>query len=126
MIELSLGLGPHEALFQDQPGQYANGESATAEAQAENLVVLGDDACVLVVRLGLVVPAKEFVEAQHIAFKAEPESAAEDRGWLERGCANAVVVDRDLVGLRQIDGFERAPDIGSPDLGGGVAGAIRQ
>jgi len=126
LIELRLSVGTHEALFEHQPGQHADGKGAAAEAEAENLVVFGDDAVLLILGLGFVVPAKEFVDAQNIALEAEPERAAKDGGRLERRRADAVIIDRDLVGLGQVDGFERAPDIGSPNLGGGIARSVRQ
>ena len=113
-----LGVRPHETLFQNKPGQHANGEGAAAEAKSKNLVVFGDDALALVFGLGFVIPAQEFVETQNVAVEAEPERAAEDRRRLERRCADAVVVNRNLIRLRQVDGLERAPDVGPPDLGG--------
>ncbi|MBA7708130.1 hypothetical protein ES703_117020 [subsurface metagenome] len=138
VVELFLGAIAHQSLLADQAVHHAHGEGAAAEAEAEDVVVLpGAVALVTLLRLGAggldleivemraIVAAGELVDVERVALQAEAERAAQDRKRLERGGADAVVIEGDLLGARQVERFEHPPDIGTPDLAGGIAGAIR-
>jgi len=56
----------------------------------------------------------------------ETESAAEDRIGLNEESADTVVIESRPVAPGKIPRLEGAPDIGAPDLGGGIAGAVRE
>ena len=73
-----------------------------------------------------IVTAGEFVQRDDVAPQPETERAAEDRHRLERRSADPVVIERDLVVAGEIQRLEHAPDIGSPDFRGGIAGAVGQ
>ena len=45
----------------------------------------------------MIVAAEEFVEIDHVALQTKPECTAEYCGRLERGGANAIIVEGDLI-----------------------------
>lgn len=115
VVELLLVARRDQALVEDQAADDAHGEGAAAEAEAEEAVAVV-----------AIVTAGEFVDVDDVALQPDAEGAGEDRPRLERGRADAVVVEGDLVAVRQFERLERAPDIGAPDLRAGIAGAVGQ
>ena len=86
-IEFGLIVGDDEPLIEHQARDDANRESAAAETEAEDLVILGAD-----------VAAGKFVDLDDVALEAETKCAAENGERLERRGADAVIVERHLIG----------------------------
>ncbi|MGY4423594.1 hypothetical protein ACVWY2_006043 [Bradyrhizobium sp. JR6.1] len=116
VVQFGFGAGDDQALIEDECGERAHGECAAAESEQVDLRIV----------LVVVVAADEFVGIQDIALEAVAEGAAEQRERDEGRRADAVII---LGGLRvalQIQRLEYPPDIGAPDAGSGVAGAVGQ
>ena len=107
-------LGREDALSHHQPGHDPHRERTATEPEAEDL------------RVPLVVPAQERVELDDVALETPAERAADQRQRLERGGADPVVVDRDLIGLGEIERLEQPPDVAAPDPGRRVTGPVGQ
>ena len=114
-IDLALRLlGQDDPLIHHQPGDDPHRERPAAEPEAID------------VRARLVVPAQERVELDDVALEAPAERAPEQRQRPERRGADPVVVDRDLVGLGEVERLEQPPDVAAPDPGRGVPGPVGQ
>src|SRR5229473_1881259 len=115
VIELGFAAGGYQTLIENQADDDTDGEGAATEAEAVDIVAVA-----------LVVAAGEFVDVDDVPLQAEAERAAKNRPRLERGGADAVVVECDLVISRQVQRLEGAPDICAPDLRRGIARAVGQ
>ncbi|MHC2307002.1 hypothetical protein ACVIJ1_003472 [Bradyrhizobium elkanii] len=116
VVQLGFGVRDDQALIEDECSERAHGECAAAESEQVDLRIA----------LVIVVPADELVGIEDVALEAIAEGAAEDGQRNEFRRADAVVI---LGGLRialQIERLEYPPDIGAPDAGSGVAGAVGQ
>ena len=114
-VQFALAVSGDQPLIEDQAHHHTDGETAAAEAEAEQFVI------------GIPpVAASEFVEIDDVALQTEAERAAEYGKRLEGGGSDAVVVERNLIGAREIERFEHTPDIGTPDLRRGVTRAVGQ
>jgi hypothetical protein len=73
-----------------------------------------------------IVPAEKLVEIADVARQAPADGAAQQLQRPEAGRPYAVVIDRDLVVVAEIERLEQPPDVGLVELGRAVAGAIGQ
>ena len=112
-MKLDLVVGRDKALVENETGYHANGEGATAEAEAENLV-----------GVALPVPADELVDVDDVAPQSDAEGAAEDGERFETRRANSVVIERNLIGTREIQRLEGPPNVRAPDGSRGISGAV--
>ncbi len=75
----------NKPLARDQPGDNAYGESAPTEAETVDAIS------------GLIIPATEAIDIDHVALQPEAEHLAKDCKWFEGRGAYAVVVIGDLA-----------------------------
>src|SRR6476661_4622930 len=115
LVELRFALGRHQALVEHEAYDDADRKGAPAETKSVDAVV----------RIAIIAAGK-FVNIDYVALEAIPEGASENSERLERRGADAVVIERDLVGAGQVQRLEGAPDIGAPHLRRGIAGAVGQ
>src|SRR3954447_12948515 len=139
LIELFLGAVTDQPLFADQPVHDTDGEGAAAEPEGEDVVALPGAAFLvamlcfgggrfqrLIVEMRAIIAARKLVDIEHVPLQTEAEGTAQDRERLEGRGADAVVIECDLLRTCKVQRFEYAPDIGAPDLAGGIAGAVRE
>src|SRR5262249_46975654 len=126
-IQLSLVIRPDDALVQAEADDDAYRESATAEAESEDLVVLefrqievripfflgGRLVDLPVILRKAVVPADELVDIDDVASQSDAERAAKNGKGLEIRRPHAVVIKRDLVRAGEVECFEGTPDVGT-------------
>ena len=109
LVEFRFALGRHQALIEHETYDDADRKGTPAETKSVDVIV----------RVAKIAAGK-FVNFDYVAFQAITECAAENGQRLERRGADAVVIERDLVGAGEIKRLEGSPDVGAPHLRRGL------